>query len=189
MSEESGVDYGPLAGLIGTWAGEEGLDVAPEPEGTEVSPYRDSICFEAVGDVTNADSQTLAAVRYQQVVRRSANDEIFHDECGYWLWDAREGVVMHSLLIPRGVGLLAGGRYAGKTDADGRVVLEVAAGVDNPEWGIIQSPFMEKNARTLGFEHRIAVGSGRLSYSETTWVDIYGKVFRHTDRNELRLVE
>ena len=82
------IDYGPLRGLIGSWKGDKGLDVAPEPDGTEENPYWETLDFEAIGDVTNAESQTLTVLRYQQVVRRKSNDEIFHDQCGYWMWDA-----------------------------------------------------------------------------------------------------
>ena len=49
----------------------EGVDVAPEPNGTEVNPYYETIVFEALVDVENAESQLLAAVRYLQVVRRN----------------------------------------------------------------------------------------------------------------------
>jgi len=35
----SDVDYGPLAPLIGEWTGDSGMDVAPEPDGPEHSPY------------------------------------------------------------------------------------------------------------------------------------------------------
>ena len=163
------------------------MDVAPEPgpDGSEVNPYQDSISFVAAGDLSNAKSQRLAIVRYHQVVRRKSNGEVFHDETGYWLWDAAASVVMHSLVIPRGVALLAGGSYNGETDADGRVILNVAAGVDNPDWGIIQSPFMQQNARTTDFTQTVTVGAGRLSYSETTLLDIYGKPFEHTDQSEL----
>ena len=45
--------------------------------------------------------------------------------------------------------------------------------------------FKRDNARTTAFRHHITVGNGKLSYSETTNVDIYGKVFEHTDRIEL----
>jgi hypothetical protein len=79
----SDIDYGPLTALIGTWQGEKGLDVAPEPEGTEENPYYETIVFEAGGDVTNAEIQTLAIVRYRQVVHRKSNGEIFHDQIGY----------------------------------------------------------------------------------------------------------
>ena len=48
----------------------------------------ETITFEAAGDVTNAERQTLAVVRYHQVVRRKSNDEVFHDQVGYWTWDA-----------------------------------------------------------------------------------------------------
>jgi hypothetical protein len=76
------IDYGPLTGLIGSWKGDKGMDVAPEPGGSEESPYWETIDFEAIGDVTNAESQTLTVLRYHQVVRRKSNDEIFHDQTG-----------------------------------------------------------------------------------------------------------
>ncbi len=103
------------------------------------------------------------------------------------MWDAEAGTIMHSLTIPRGVCVLAGGTYAGEVDRDGRVIIEVAAKIDDPRWGIIQSPFMLDKARTTEFRHRVIVGDGRLSYAETMMVDIYGKVFEHTDQNELVL--
>ena len=34
-----GVDYGPLAALVGTWKGAKGVDRAPEPDGEERNPY------------------------------------------------------------------------------------------------------------------------------------------------------
>ena len=45
-----GIDYGPLACLVGTWKGDKGMDVSPEPDGsTEESPYFETILFEAIG--------------------------------------------------------------------------------------------------------------------------------------------
>ena len=92
---------------------------------------------------------------------------------------------MHSLTIPRAVSVLAGGSHNGKRTDDGSFILEVSAGINNKDWQIIQSPFMRDNARTTGFRHRVTVGNGKLSYLETTIVDIYGKEFKHTDQNEL----
>lgn len=92
---------------------------------------------------------------------------------------------MHSLIIPRAVSLLAGGPYSGTTGDAEKIVLEVSAGIEDKDWQIIQSPFMRDNARTTGFHHRITVGKEKLSYAETTIVEIYGKVFEHTDENEL----
>ncbi len=176
------VDYGPLRGLIGVWKGDKGMDVSPEPDGREENPYFETITFVAAGDVTNAESQNLAIVRYHQVVCRQSNGEVFHDEIGYWLWDSRADFVMHSLAIPRAVCVLAGGKAVRDGDS---TKLEVAAAADSADWGIVQSPFMRDNARTVEFRHSIEVSRDRLSYRETTVLDIYGKTFDHTDENEL----
>jgi len=184
MSENSvieGVDYGPLALLVGHWEGDKGLDIAPEPDGKEENPYFETIFFEAIGNVTNAESQTLSVLRYHQVVSRKSDDKVFHNETGYWMWDSGTGIVMHSLTIPRGVCLLAGGNATvGKATA-----LDVSASLDSKEWGIVQSPFMQEKARTTKFDHNITVEGDKLSYSETTVLEIYGKTFDHTDSNVL----
>ncbi|MDA0261509.1 MAG: heme-binding beta-barrel domain-containing protein, partial [Proteobacteria bacterium] len=177
--------FGPLKDLIGDWTGDQGTDLAPEPDGAETNPYFETISYSAVGTATNAETQTLSVVHYRQIVRRKSDGNVFHDETGYWMWDPATATVMHSLVIPRAVGLLAGGIYQGETDDEGRTVIEVEAGIDNANWGIIQSPFMQKNARTTGFKQRVTVGNGKLSYFETTILDIYGKTFEHTDQNDL----
>jgi len=175
------IDYGPLAGLIGSWRGDRGLDIAPEPDGPEENPYYETLDFTPIGDVTNYEQQTLVGLRYQQVVSRKSNDKVFHDQTGYWLWDADTGTVMHSLAIPRGVCLIAGGRF----EAGDPVVLEVAAGEASPDWPIAESPLMRKNARTLSFLYKAKLEADRLHYAETTVLDIYGRRFDHTDENEL----
>lgn len=180
------VDYGPLAALIGEWAGDEGMDVAPEPDGSEENPYSDTILFEAIGDVRNAETQTLGVLRYHQVVTRKLDGQIFHNETGYYSWDPESKTVSQSLTIPRALALLAGGSHDGSDE--GRVVIEVAAKLGDPDWGIVQSPFMRDNAKTTAFEHKIVVNGDSLSYEETTTVEIYGKVFAHTDANRLRRV-
>ncbi len=179
-----GIDYGPLACLVGTWSGAEGMDVAPEPASDEFNPYYETLSFEAAGDVTNAEEQTLSVVRYHQVVSRQANDKVFHDQVGYWLWDPASNVICQTLTIPRGVTLLAGGKatVAGET-----TTMEVEAKENDPNWGIIQSPFMQSKARTTGFTHKIEVTDNTLVYSETTVLDIYGKnSYQHTDGNTLQ---
>ncbi|MDP6455377.1 MAG: heme-binding beta-barrel domain-containing protein [SAR202 cluster bacterium] len=188
MSEMNDMDFGPLKDLIGVWKGKDGVDVAPEPDGAETNPYFETITYSAVGGVTNAESQNLAAVHYRQVVQRKSDGEVFHDETGYWMWDREAQTVMHSLVIPRAVCVLAGGIYAGEKDADGRTIMKVGAKIDDNSWKIIQSPFMQENASTTEFRQEVVVGNGKLSYSETTMVDIYGKMFEHTDQNELVLL-
>jgi len=188
MNTESMVDYGPLTGLIGTWQGDKGVDIAPEPDGIENNPYYETLTFEAIGDVTNAEQQTLAVLQYRQRVTRKSNDQIFHDECGYWMWDATKGVLMHSFSIPRGVTVLAGGSYTGP-DNDDNLILSVSAKRDDPDWQISQSPFMRDNARTDEFHRQITLSGGNLAYTQTTMLMIYDKRFEHTDDNELSRID
>ena len=187
MGKKSDIDYGPLKGLIGIWKGTKGIDVSPEPDGEESTKYFETITFTAIGDVTNAGSQTLSVLRYHQVVQRKSNSEVFHDETGYWMWDPEEEVIMHSLAIPRAVCVLAVGKYNGDKSYDGEITLEVSAKASNDGGGIIQSPFMRDKARTTEFRHKITLLNGKLSYSETTMLEIYNKTFEHTDQNDLTL--
>jgi len=186
MTSLSEIDYGPLAVLIGTWRGDKGMDVAPDPEtGTERNPFFETIEYVAAGEVTNANAQKVKVLRYHQVVRRKSNGEVFHDQTGFWMWDPASGTLMHSLVIPRGLSLLAGGEHAGRPAADGSTVLEVSAEAGRSDWGIVQSPFLQEKARTTAFRLRIAVKGNSMSYAETTVLDIYGRGFDHTDENVL----
>jgi hypothetical protein len=160
------------------------MDVAPEPDGSSEIPYAENITVEAVGDVTNAKTQTLAVARYYQLVSRKADGEVFHDEIGYWIWDVERKTVAHSLQIPRAEAVMAGDTFSGDPHAD-EVTLEVTAELDSADWGIVQSPFMRDNASTKAFRYTVTVNREKLVYSETTVLDIYGKVFDHTDGCEL----
>lgn len=176
------IDYGPLTVLLGTWQGDKGQDVAPEPDGEEHNSYYETITFSEAGDVTNGEEQDLVAVHYHQVVQRKSDDKVIHNETGYWIWDAASKLIMQSFAIPRGIAVLAAGNYHGD---DLTTSIKVIAGNDSPDWQIIQSPFMVKKAKTLSFEHQLTINNNLLSYTETTRVDIYGNIFEHTDANEL----
>lgn len=187
---DSKIDFGPLEHLIGTWKGDKGMDVAPEqpvaegkPTRKEESPYYEVLVFEPVGEVTNAGEQKLVALRYHQSIFRKSNKEQFHDEVGYWLWNAANQTVMQSLMIPRAVGVLAGGKV---TEGEDGFTFKVSAGIDNKDFSIIQSPFMQKKARTENFSHTITVSGKTMTYTETTTLHIYGKRFLHTDGNTLQ---
>jgi len=200
VDNTTGIDYGPLSALLGIWEGDKGVDVAPESDGTEENLYYERLCFEAAGDVTNAEQQVLAVVRYHQLVSRKSNHKVFHDQVGYWTWDKTTAEITQSLTIPRVVTLLAGGIYlaenivdedkVGKNNVTNNsqnsvVKLTVAAAVDHADWRIIESPFMRDNASTRSYRHELKVGGGILSYKQTTMLDIYGSSFEHTDTNEL----
>lgn len=179
------VNYGPLKGLIGTWKGDKGMDISPEVVGDEKNAYYETVIFEAAGDLTNAGTQKIAMVRYHLVVTKKINDEVFHDQVGYWLWDAESSVIMHSLTVPRGLCVLAGGTYKNKSKTAKTITLEVKAGIKDKSWGIVQSPFMNKNAKTLEFRQKIIISAKKLEYAETTVLKIYGRKFDHTDNNVL----
>ena len=184
-----GIDYGPLAALVGTWKGDQGVDRAPEPDGEERNPYYETITFEAAGDVTNAEQQTLSVVRYHQVVSRKSNDKVFHDQVGYWLWDPADNTIVETFTIPRGVAVVAGGSLAPPTEEGQELVFEVSADASSPEFGIVQAPFMFRQAKTTGFTHSMTVVGDQLSYSESTILDIYDKKsYDHKDVNTLQRV-
>ena len=182
-----GINYGPLAALVGIWKGDKGVDRAPVPEGDERNPYYETIRFEAAGDVTNAEQQTLSIVRYHQVVSRKSNDEVFHDQVGYWLWDPADDTIVETFTIPRGVAVVAGGKLAQPRDLALELVFEVSAEAGSAEFGIVQAPFMFRQARTTAFTHTLKVHGDVMQYSETTLLDIYGKHnYEHRDLNTLR---
>jgi len=87
-------NYGPLEALVGVWRGDSGLDIAPGEAGDEKSPYHEELVFLARGGVTNAKSQNLAVLHYRQIVTRKSDGNVFHDETGYWMWDASTNTVM-----------------------------------------------------------------------------------------------
>ena len=181
-----GVNYGPLAALLGVWKGDKGVDRAPEPDGEERSPYYETITFEAAGDVENAEEQTLAVVRYHQTVSRKSNDEVFHDQVGYWLWDSADNTIVETFTIPRAVAVVAGGKLGQPDSPDQELVFEVVAETGSLEFGIVQAPFMYNKAKTTAFSHTLTVKGDEMRYTETTVLDIYDKKsYDHTDVNTL----
>jgi hypothetical protein len=187
MSEVTAINYGPLKELIGVWKGDKGMDIAPESDGTEENPYYETITFTEGGDLTNAESQVLSVLHYRRIVCRKSDNGVFHDETGYWMWDANTNVIMHSLNIPRGLSLLAGTTLSEQNYTNGTLTFEVSAALDNKNWGIIQSPFMKQKALTKSYLQKITIKNGKMQYEETTMLDIYGRDFEHTDKNELML--
>jgi len=181
-----GVNYGPLAQLIGKWIGKRGLDIAPDAEGEQDrTEFIDELSFIPAGPAENAEEQQLVALRYRHVVRKQENGLIFHDQIGHWIYEAATGNVMHSLTIPRGVSLLAGGKA---TIDDAKTLLQVTATAGSDTFGIVQSPFMKANAETKSFEMTMTIEGDWLNYRESTKLFIYGRDFDHIDKSELKRV-
>jgi hypothetical protein len=187
MANEETADYGPLQKLFGTWKGDKGMDIAPKVEGQEDNPYYETIVFEKAGDVDNASTQTLAIARYHLSVREKSNDQVSHDQVGYWLWDKNNQTIIHSFTIPRGVSVIAGGTFGPEKTNDELITFNVAA-KEGEEWGIVQSPFMKKNAKTIEFTQELSVNLHELNYTQTMVLDIYGRIFNHKDVNKLKKV-
>jgi hypothetical protein len=186
MSIETDFDYGPLQGLIGQWRGDKGIDISPEPDDIERSPFYETITFNAAGDVDNADKQNLTILAYHQHVYRKSNDGQFHDQVGYFTWDAAMGIITHSFVIPRGVAIVAGGKVTEQSDEEMQIQLGASDG--DADWGISQSPFMRDNARTVSFSQHLILNEDTLSYEQTMVLDIYGRIFNHIDKSKLERV-
>ena len=97
----------PLAGI---WEGDKGDDTAPsDNRGTETNKFRERISFEPMGPVNNHE-QALYGLRYSTIAWPSELEcDPFHEESGYWLWDAKAKQVLRCFIVPRGVAVIAGG--------------------------------------------------------------------------------
>ena len=181
---------GPLAALAGTWEGDKGVDVAPsdaegpQDRGTAKSVYRERIVFEPIGQVDN-HAQVLYGLRYRTTAWRIGSDDSFHEEVGYWLWDAAAGQVMRCFIVPRGVSVIAGG----SATVDGKR-FELEANVGSATFGICSNPFLDREFRTVRYKLQVVVhDDGSWSYDEDTQMQLAsGALFHHTDANRLRRV-
>ncbi|MFQ5356741.1 MAG: heme-binding beta-barrel domain-containing protein, partial [Mariprofundaceae bacterium] len=102
-------NLGPLAPLAGVWEGDQGVDIAPGRDGPAKTQFRERITFEPMGPVENGP-QTLYGLRYATVAWPMGEDEPFHEELGYWMWDADAKTVMRCFMVPRVVTVNAIGK-------------------------------------------------------------------------------
>lgn len=94
-------NLGPLKPLVGIWEGETGDDKAPgDDRGTEINKYRERMVLEPFKPVENHE-QLLCGLRYFTQAWRIGEPDPFHDEVGYWIWDAKAKQVMKCVVIPR----------------------------------------------------------------------------------------
>jgi len=177
---------GPLAGLIGTWEGADGLDVSYHNENGVVgeTTYRERVEMKPFGPVDNG-VQCLYGLDYRMAAWRLDEDEPFHTEVGYWLWDAEHLQVMRCFMVPRGSVLIAGGPAT--PDA---TRFTMSAQLGSSTYGILSNLYLDEKARTTAFEVTIELGDGTWSYDETTTVDLSatGATMAHTDRNTLKRI-
>jgi len=179
-------EWGPLAGLIGQWEGDQGLDVSfHNATGTVAeTPFREVTTFKAFGPVVNG-LQTLYGLDYRTAAYRFGEDRPFHTELGYWLYDAERQQVMRCFMVPRGSTILAGGPAA----PDAREFI-MGAELGSKTFGILSNPYLDEHAQTILYDCTITVGDGVFSYDETTTYSHYRSedYILHTDRNTLARV-
>jgi hypothetical protein len=177
--------WGPLGGLIGEWEGDEGVDVSfHNAKGLlGETKYRERVTFEAFGPVDNG-SQRLYGLDYRMAAWRKTEENPFHTEIGYWLWDGATGHVMRCFMVPRGTTLLAGGIAKA---SDTRFSLEANAG--DATCGILSNHYLTSKARTTKYTCLVTLDAHSFSYDScTTYVHALGGEIAHTDRNTLRRI-
>src|ERR1700723_2649486 len=125
-------EWGPLSALVGEWEGEGGLDSSySHAQGSVVgTPYLEKVTFKPFGPVDNGN-QHLYGLDYKSAMWRNDEDNPFHTEVGYWLWDGDTGEILRGFVVPRGITVLAGGETHADTGS-----FTVRAAVGDPQYPI-----------------------------------------------------
>ena len=181
---EIGSEFGPLAALAGTWEGDQGLDVAFQHSKGAIgeTPYRERATFAPFGPVDNGN-QSLFGLDYRMSAWRGDEENPFHTEVGYWLWDASEGQVMRCFMVPRGSTILAGG----PATADA-TTFTMQAEVGSETYGILSNQYLAQLARTTLYQVVVDLSTeGTFAYRQTTTIDHarLDEPLQHTDSNTL----
>lgn len=180
-------EWGPLEALVGEWEGQGGLDAAYSHAKKEVlaTPYLEKVTFKAFGPVQNG-TQSLYGLDYKTAMWRDDEENPFHTEVGYWLWDGATGEVLRGFVVPRGITVLAGGTATADAKA-----FTLTARAGDPQYSIGENKYLAKHASTLSYEVTITLhGDDTWSYDETTMLqmDQFPEPFAHTDSNRVRRI-
>jgi hypothetical protein len=175
-------NLGPLRPLAGVWESRKGVDLNPKADGPERREYIEHIDMQPIDPQANGP-QLFYGLRYHVHINTPEEAITFHDQVGYWLWEAATGLVMQSLTIPRGQTVLASGfAKAGDTR------LVVSATRDKTNYGICSTDFLEYAFRTDSYRLEITFNpDGSWSYVSDTMLKVRGRdeLFRHRDVNTL----
>ncbi len=182
MSGEIIEKLGPLSGLAGIWEGHKGIDVSRVHSKVIETKYREKIVFEPLGPVNNGP-QKLYGLRYSMMAWRLGESDAFHEELGYWLWDAGNQQVLRCFMIPRGVLINAGG----DADANSKS-FHLTADVGSETYGILSNQYLDESYKTMKYLLNVNINDdGSFSYKEITqlWIPVNKAIFDHTDENTL----
>lgn len=180
-------EWGPLGALVGEWEGEGGLDTSYSHATGEVigTPYLEKVSFKPFGPVANG-SQSLFGLDYKTAMWRGSEENPFHTEVGYWLWDAATGEILRGFVVPRGITVLAGGH----ADADA-TEFTLTASLGDAQYPIGEGKYLTANASSVSYEVTINVGDdGTWSYAETTMLRMteFPDLLAHGDHNTMHKV-
>jgi hypothetical protein len=175
--------WGPLGPLAGEWEGQGGLDTAFSHSEERVlgTTYLEKCTLKPFGPVDNGE-QHLYGLDYRSAMWRGDEENPFHTEVGYWLWDAAAGEVVRGFVVPRGITVLAGG--SATADA---AEFSLRAAKGETLYAIGENKYLAQHASTLSYEVTVTLGDGSWSYRETTMLkmDEFTEPFAHTDGNTL----
>jgi len=179
-------EYGPLAFFIGRWEsrGHTGENKAPDPDRNEENTrFRQEMIFSPAGLVENHE-QALYALNYKtQAWEEGGDDEAFHQEVGYFIWDLEGKQIMKSFIVPRGIAVIAGGTAEA---SDRRFTLSATVGSDT--YGICSNLFLDRAFKSMRYDITFTViDADTFSYDENTQIRMPGRteLFQHTEKNTM----
>ncbi|KTE03201.1 hypothetical protein ATE68_04795 [Sphingopyxis sp. H038] len=182
VDPETLANLGPLRRLAGIWEGQRGVDINPKADGPETRQYYERIEMQPIDPQANGP-QLFYGLRYHLHVNTREEDIAFHDQVGYWLYEAATGLILQTLAIPRGQIAIAAGHA--EPDAK-RLVLKATRG--QTDYGICSTTFLELAFRTDSYQITVDFhDDGSWSYVSDTTLIVKGQdePFLHRDRNTL----
>lgn len=175
-------NLGPLRRLAGIWEGERGVDVNPKADGPETRKYYERIEMQPIDPQANGP-QLFYGLRYHVHINTREEDITFHDQVGYWLYEAATGLILQTLAIPRGQIAIAAGHAK---PGDRKLVLRAERG--QTEYGICSTTFLDLAFRTDSYQLTVDFhDDGSWSYVSDTMLMVKGRdePFLHRDHNRL----
>lgn len=127
--------------------------------------------------------QLFYGLRYHVHINTREEDITFHDQVGYWLYEAATGLILQTLAIPRGQIAIAAGHAK-----PGDKKLTVRAERGQTEYGICSTTFLDLAFRTDSYELAVEFhDDGSWSYVSDTMLMVKGQTepFLHRDHNRL----
>lgn len=182
VDPETLANLGPLRRLAGIWEGQRGVDINPKADGPETRQYYERIEMQPIDPQANGP-QLFYGLRYHLHVNTREEDISFHDQVGYWLYEAATGLILQTLAIPRGQIAIASGHAAPNARQ-----LVVKAERGQTEYGICSTTFLDLAFRTDRYQLTVDFhDDGTWSYVSDTTLIVKGRdePFLHRDRNRL----